>query len=136
MWHIPTTWVSKSVSQQSCYSPKPVWLSGVLRARPLHHKGMTEQDSAVLGERREYIPPYIALCTCHLSTPSSTATHRPPFFTLTSLRLVSANPPQSAPLTTADFREPAFHPPLTSLSIMYLWISFSPVDLKLSEELT
>ncbi|KAJ6609055.1 hypothetical protein B0H10DRAFT_1884511 [Mycena sp. CBHHK59/15] len=47
------------------------------------------------------------------------------------LRLVSSNPPQSAVLGQAEFREPAFHPPLTSLRILHPKLPFWPVDLAL-----
>ncbi|KAJ6559454.1 hypothetical protein DFH09DRAFT_514749 [Mycena vulgaris] len=47
------------------------------------------------------------------------------------LRLVSANPPQSAFLGAAEFSEPAFHPPLTALRIFHPRLPFWPVDLYL-----
>ncbi|KAJ6491492.1 hypothetical protein DFH09DRAFT_1291054 [Mycena vulgaris] len=97
--------------------------------------------AAVLGERREYVHPQRPAHATSDPPLAQTATHRPPFFTsisllsFTPLRLVSANPPQSAPLTEANFREPAFYSPLTSLRIMHPRIPFWPVDLKLLEEL-
>ncbi|KAJ7930228.1 hypothetical protein B0H13DRAFT_1595545 [Mycena leptocephala] len=51
------------------------------------------------------------------------------------LRLVSANPPQTAVLSAAEIREPAFHPPLTSLRILHPRIPFWPIDLALPTEL-
>ncbi|KAJ6595230.1 hypothetical protein DFH09DRAFT_1357915 [Mycena vulgaris] len=45
------------------------------------------------------------------------------------LRLVRAHPPQSTPLGAADFREPAFHPPRTTLRILHPRLPFWPVDL-------
>ncbi|KAJ7448845.1 hypothetical protein B0H11DRAFT_2332862 [Mycena galericulata] len=51
------------------------------------------------------------------------------------LRLVNANPPQTAVLRVAEIREPAFHPPLTSLRILHQCIPFWPIDLALPTEL-
>ncbi|KAJ7253120.1 hypothetical protein C8J57DRAFT_1348850 [Mycena rebaudengoi] len=51
------------------------------------------------------------------------------------LRLVSTNPPKSAILGAAEIREPAFHPPLTSLRILNPRIPFWPVDLSLPEDI-
>ncbi|KAJ6580397.1 hypothetical protein DFH09DRAFT_979157 [Mycena vulgaris] len=51
------------------------------------------------------------------------------------LRLVSANPPQSAVLGTAEISEPAFHPPLTALRILHPRLPFWPVDLDLPADL-
>ncbi|KAJ7464050.1 hypothetical protein FB451DRAFT_1370440 [Mycena latifolia] len=51
------------------------------------------------------------------------------------LRMVNANPPQSAVLGVAEISEPAFHPPLNALRILHPRIPFWPVDLALPEEL-
>ncbi|KAJ7077610.1 hypothetical protein C8R44DRAFT_863226 [Mycena epipterygia] len=47
------------------------------------------------------------------------------------LRLASANPPQSMVLGAAEIREPAFHPPLTTLRILLPKLPFWPIDLAL-----
>jgi len=51
------------------------------------------------------------------------------------LRLVHPNPPQSVVLSGAEIREPAFHPPITSLRILHPRLPFWPIDLTLPAEL-
>ncbi|KAJ7749417.1 hypothetical protein B0H16DRAFT_1551424 [Mycena metata] len=51
------------------------------------------------------------------------------------LRQIRAHPPQGGPLSAAEIREPAFHPPITALRILHPRIPFWPVDLALHAEL-
>ncbi|KAJ7093508.1 hypothetical protein C8R44DRAFT_684926 [Mycena epipterygia] len=53
--------------------------------------------------------------------------------TFAPLRLVSTNP--HGALSDADMREPAFHPPLTKLRILFSGVSLWHVDLRLRETL-
>ncbi|KAJ7125527.1 hypothetical protein C8R43DRAFT_1030416 [Mycena crocata] len=50
-------------------------------------------------------------------------------------RLATVSPPQGTPLSGAEIREPAFHPPITSLRILHPRLPFWPVDLELPAEL-
>ncbi|KAF7342365.1 hypothetical protein MVEN_01825100 [Mycena venus] len=50
-------------------------------------------------------------------------------------RAVSTNPPQGMALGAAEVREPAFHPPLTSLRILHPRLPFWPIDLALPKDM-
>ncbi|KAJ7348594.1 hypothetical protein DFH08DRAFT_959987 [Mycena albidolilacea] len=114
--------------------PQPVSVLRICTRAVALLRSRERAAAAVLGEQRAPQHP------AHDASDSSLTQRRRivPHFSLTSLplvtplRLVSVNPPQSAPLTTAYFREPpAAHPtPHHAPADPFL-----PVDLKLPEEL-